>query len=82
MDDNPDSQTGRGRKDALFRIYANMAFLGSRVERARRTLKEMEGFMDMKNILDYSGEELYHIEYSVKDLSGKIMKYIQEGDFK
>jgi hypothetical protein len=79
MDEDPELRTESGRKNALLRIYASMTFLGSRVETARKTLKEMEGFLDMKGILDYSGEQLDHIEYCVKDTSGKIMKYIQEG---
>jgi hypothetical protein len=76
MDKDPELQTESGRKNALFRIYVNMTFLGSRVETARKTLKEMEGFLDMRGILDYSEEQLGHVEYCVKDTSGKIMKYI------
>ncbi len=63
-------------------VYINLAFLGSHVETARKTLKEMEGRWERESLLKYSDDLLGHIEYCVKDLSGKVMRYIQEGDLK
>jgi hypothetical protein len=67
-------------KHPLDSVYINLAFLGSHVERARKTMKELKGRWDLEKVLKYSDDQFGHIEYCVNDLSGKVMKYIQEGD--
>ena len=65
-------------KHPLDSVYKSLAFLGSHVERARKTLKEMENRWDLKSVLRHSDDQLGHIECCVKDLSGKVMDYIRE----
>jgi hypothetical protein len=69
-------------KCPLCSVYVQMRFLDSHVERARQNIKEMENLWDPRRVLQYYQEQLDYIDYCVKDISGKIMKYIQEGDFK
>lgn len=71
------SQGEEDGKKALMGIYVGMTFLDSHIDRARQNVKEMEPLMDAKGILKYYREQLDYIGYSVKDISGKIMKCIR-----
>jgi hypothetical protein len=57
-----------------------MAFLDSHIDRAKDTAKEMEPLMDAKGMLKYYREQLDHVSYCVKDLSGKVWKWIEGRD--
>ena len=67
----------RDPKHPLCSVYVQMRFLDSHVERAIQNIKEMENLWDPRRVLQYYQEQLDYIDYCVKDISGKIIKYIQ-----
>ena len=73
------SQGEHEGKEALIGIYVGMTFLDSHIDRAKQNVKEIESLMDTKGILKYYKDQLDYIGYSVKDISGKMMKCIHGG---
>ena len=68
------------RRRRLASVYINLAFLGSHVERARKTMKELKGHWDVDRMLKYSDDQLDHIEYCVKDISGERIEMTKAGN--
>lgn len=69
-------------KNPLCSVYVQMRFLDSHVDRVKQNIKEIGSLWDPTRVLQYYEEQFDFVDYCLKDISGKLMKYIQEGDLK
>ncbi len=76
MAQKPKSTGEEKPEHPLHSVYVNMKFLETHVEMARKNIKQLEELKDIR-ICKYSIQEFDYIDDCLKDMSRKIMKYIE-----